>query len=568
MEDSQGGAVQFRTLAGELPTGTFSKFQSEILKKGRPSQAKPKSIIMAEQFIRINPLISYNPGEATDLTKLYPAPNLQIINSSSNKRSKPEENSPPNNKLIKSKKLKPEQQTQRKRAASEPTQILHQPRLALQRRLSHQNLLNHGHHLPKPITRNNSLPSVKSPSKLTAILTPATSSHPVTILDEPLLISTVNQANESQPNNPARKPSPWSRRVQALKASSALMNSCLSSTTSTKNELSHKESSQAISLPPTRPRARRASRPPEDPTPPQIARKTIPRVETEQVKLAKLTKLQTNLNKKRFAVIKVEVVHLNHPRPPSPEGQFRKGSSTSKKKKHHQSDSSSQQNGGIHDDDHEQIKQPINNCHKKRVLWNHSNLVVDLEELYLKSKTSTIETIDNKQQTPDEKEEAEAEEEDSRSQASSSSLSSLSSIPSLSSPSKSVQTPLPTDTNSRLIKPILKLNFCTVSQDTPTDQSTVDQKMEDQCKDGTLEEKEEDRETTDQTQEESQMNQNQDSGSSTIINQDTSRIVYRLDKNGNIVLIPSHSPSKQEVDPLALLEPPFVKVSRRIWLNH
>ncbi|POW23490.1 hypothetical protein PSHT_00001, partial [Puccinia striiformis] len=545
------GGSAIRTLAGELPTGTFLKFQSEILKKGRPSQAKAKSIIMAEQFIKINQLISYNPGEATDLTKLYPAPNLQIINSSSNKRSKPEENSPPNNKLIKSKKLKLEQQTQRKRAASEPTQILHQPRLALQRRLSHQNLLNHGHHLPKPITGNNSLPSVKSPSKLTAILTPATSSNPVTILDEPLLISTVNQANESQPNNPARKPSPWSRRVQALKASSALMNSRLSSTTSTKNELSHKESSPVTSLPPTRPRARRTSRPPEDPAPPpQITRKTIPRVETEQVKLAKLTKLQTNLNKKRFAVIKVEVVHLNHPRPPSPEGQFRKGSSTNKKKKHHQSDSSPQQDGGIHDDDHEQIKQPINNCHKKRVLWNHSNLVVDLEELYLKSKTSTIQTIDNKQQTPEEKE----EEEDSQSEASSSSLSSLSSIPSLSSPSKSVQTPLPTNTNSRLIKPILKPNFCTVSQDTPTDQSTVDWKMEDQRKGGTLEEKEEDRGATDRTQEESQMNQNQDMSS----------FVYRLDKNGNVVLMPPHSPSKQEVDPLALLEPPFVKVSRRI----
>ncbi|KAI7947284.1 hypothetical protein MJO28_009192, partial [Puccinia striiformis f. sp. tritici] len=166
------------------------------------------------------------------------------------------------------------------------------------------------------------------------------------------------------------------------------------------------------------------------------------------------TRLYPGWKLNKFAVIKVEVVHLHHPRPPSPEGQFCKGSSSNKEKKHHQSHSSPQQNGGNHHDNYNYDQfnqsQSLDNCHKKHLLWNHSHL--------------------------------------------------------------SIQTSPLTISNSHTIKPILKLSFCPSIQDTSTELPTVERKIEDPRKKGT---------------------------------------------NGNIVLLPPLSPSKQEVDPLASLEPPF-----------
>jgi hypothetical protein len=114
--------------------------------------------------------------------------------------------------------------------------------------------------------------------------------------------------------------------------------------------------------------------------------------------LAKLTKQQTNLNKKRFCVIKVEVIHMDQLRPPSPEGNFRKGASSSsvinKKKQPAPSANESAKDKGKQpakqsiEETRIQLLAPSADApehvqdRKKRVRWNDPELTVDLEELY------------------------------------------------------------------------------------------------------------------------------------------------------------------------------------------
>lgn len=203
-------------------------------------------------------------------------------------------------------------------------------------------------------------PSVKSPSRLSQILTSTTrSKNKLNLTDQPLLLDPQPRTSSLNACEPARL-THLTKRLQALRASSAMIKlssspSSISSTTTPSIPPTRKTSPSSSSSPPS---------PPPDPTPrpafesssehrPRARRqasneaitanskrgleRTIVaqdhptphrRVESEQVKLSKLTERRTKINQKRFSIIKVEEVFMGRPRPPSPEGRFRKGLGT------------------------------------------------------------------------------------------------------------------------------------------------------------------------------------------------------------------------------------------------
>ncbi|WAQ89348.1 hypothetical protein PtA15_11A35 [Puccinia triticina] len=481
-------------------------------------------VAAARTLVRLTPLISYDPQAIDDLTSRYPP-----------KRTLP---------------LSPPSRT------SEPIELL-RPAPPQQE-----------HHTPL-----GGGPSVKSPSKLARILSPTPRPPPSEIADEPLLLSAISHAD--QPATTAQNPAPTKystlgKRLQALKASTHLMRSRSSSnpvttatttttttttTTPTAESLPEPPSPAKKPTPPARLRARRASRPPTDPSPPlpsattpQPTRRTTPRVETEQVKLAKLTKQQTNINKKRFCVIKVDVVHLDFPRPPSPEGNFRKGAPSSNNKK-----KNTPQAPPVSPTDRPELSPlpdpPPGADGKKQVRWNDAQLTVDLEELY---RRRTLDPAHEEEEEDDDDEEPppplEARPEPCSPSASSTTSSSLSSLPSSASPPRSspAPDPAPAPACPATLKPILKLNFGPASQSpilsAPSTHPSTDA----------------------QVGEEKPL----DAGDNP---PPTARaVVYRLDPLGNLVLPPPTPLVDPDVppDPLASIEPPFVKVLRRIWRDH
>ncbi|KAA1080123.1 hypothetical protein PGT21_002653 [Puccinia graminis f. sp. tritici] len=599
-----------------------------------------------EQFIRLNQLISYDPRAIQDLIELYPSPNLPrtiattttqttttttaatattataTTQTANNKRKLTTTNDNSRNKKLQiiptpsepsSPLLSAATNTLPIRCSSEPissSPLQKHPSNNFNQNIS-KLLLSIGdltnkqeQKLPQSPPKNIfNLPSVKSPSKLPRILSPTPQplrSKPSTIIDEPLVFSTITHGPDdlarSKAQNPTMKFTRLGRRLHALQTSSAIMrprSSSNPSTTATITRASRQPSPGSSPTKPTSPpippltlgkpstsrlRARRASRPPEAPTPttspPQPPRRTAPRVDTEQVKLAKLTKQQTNLNKKRFCVIKVEVIHMDQLRPPSPEGNFRKGASSSsninRKKQPAPSANDSAKDKGKQpaqesiEDIRVQLLAPSADApehvqdREKRVRWNDPELTVDLEELYYRR---TLEPAPEEENAEEEEQQQQSE---NRSPppsppVSSSSSSTLSSLTSSGSPPCSPsQPPLPpsssttasTSAGPPTVKPILKLNFLPSSQPPPEAEPTPD--------------------PTDHTSSTDDRGMVED-GDNTEKPRADPTPVYRLDPHGNLIL---PGPSGEEpngntpADPLVSLEPPFVKVSRRIWRDH
>ncbi|KNZ58908.1 hypothetical protein VP01_1836g9 [Puccinia sorghi] len=486
------------------------------------------------EFVRLNHLISYDPRTVTDILQLYPQPNIIPPQTPNNKRKQLILQSPFNKKHHTRTLSEPSSPNiithQRTRCQSEPIQNIHQ---------------NHQHAI---------ISSVKSPSKLTRILNTTSAKQPTSNRDEPLLLS----SNLTQSHDPACKPpakfTTLRKRLQAMQASSATMrfrstSIPATSTTTTTNapETSSSPIKEVSGLPPipsSRPRARRASRPPQAITPlPQPAHRTTPRVESDQVKLAKLTKHQTNHNKKRFCVIKVEVVHMDRLRPPSPEGNFRKGAST-KKNQFSRAGKGKQEEEEEHIEEiHVRLPAPSHFIHlqqtqKKRVRWNYPQLAVDLQEFYHQRVL--------RQHQPQEEEEPEENSTPSR-PSPSFSTSSSSLTPLSSSASSNPQSPPPKEPSTEpafpAVKPILKINF-RLSRQPP---SAPDAQPGPGDGPGQKEE-----------------NVSEPTASEDVPQR---AVAYLLDSNGNLVLPPPvlgpHADAPP--DPLASLEPPFVKVSRRIW---